>query len=148
GLVVPWPKDGPRLVWEMKTGDGYGMPSISRGRLFLFDRHDNTARLTCMKAETGAFLWKFDYTTTYKDRYNYSGGPRCCPVIDEDRVYIYGVEGMLHCLDVRDGKLLWKKDTVKEFNVIQNFFGIASTPVIEGNLLITVVGGSPKGTDA
>jgi outer membrane protein assembly factor BamB len=148
GIIAPWPKQGLRLVWHKETADGYAMPAISKGRLFLFDRRENTARLTCMKAETGAFLWDFKYPTYYKDKYSYSGGPRCCPVVDGDLVYIYGPEGMLHCLNVLDGKIVWKKDTVKEFNVIQNFFGVGSTPVVEGDLLITVVGGSPKGTDA
>src|SRR5262249_39715105 len=83
------------------------------------------------------------YPTKYEDAYNYSNGPRCCPVIDGDRVYIYGVEGMLHCVRAVDGKLVWKVDTKARFGVVQNFFGVGSTPVIEGDLLIAQVGGSP-----
>src|SRR5262249_55102080 len=64
-----------------------------------------------------------------------------------DRVYAYGAEGVLHCLRVADGKPLWKVDTAAEFNVIQNFFGVGSTPVVEGDLLIAQVGGSPKGSN-
>src|SRR4051794_39092232 len=45
GLLVPWPEQGPRLVWQVGLGTGYGMPSISRGRLFLFDRVRDRARL-------------------------------------------------------------------------------------------------------
>jgi outer membrane protein assembly factor BamB len=143
GIIKPWPKEGLRVVWHRKLGEGYGMPSISRGRLFMFDRHGDKARLTCMKSETGAELWKFEYAMEYEDHYGYNNGPRCCPVIDGDRVYTYGVEGMIHCLRVEDGKLLWKVDTKADFGVVQNFFGIASTPVIEGDLLIAQVGGSP-----
>jgi outer membrane protein assembly factor BamB len=122
------------------------MPAIARGRLFLFDRQKDKARLSCLKSETGEPLWTFEYPTDYEDNYGYNDGPRCSPVIDENRVYIYGAEGMLHCLDVLDGKLLWKVDTSSRFNVVQNFFGVASTPVVEGDLLITTVGGSPPGT--
>ena len=78
------------------------------------------------------------------DLYGYSVGPRCSPVVDGDRVYMYGVEGMLHCLRVEDGKLIWKVDTIADFQVRQNFFGVGSTPVIEGDLIIAQVGGSPK----
>jgi outer membrane protein assembly factor BamB len=99
--------------------------------------------LVCLHAETGGQLWEFRYDTTYEDLYRYNGGPRCSPVIDGHRVYIYGVEGLLHCLDVTDGRLLWACDTAKQFGVIQNFFGVGSTPLIEGDLLIAVVGGSP-----
>jgi hypothetical protein len=41
------------------------------------------------------------------------------------------------------GKLVWERDTAKEWNVPEAFFGVGSTPVIEGDLLIVQVGGSP-----
>jgi outer membrane protein assembly factor BamB len=146
GLVVPWPREGPRLVWQKRLSEGYAAAVISRGRLFVFDRLRTRARLSCLKSETGDPLWTFEYPTNYEDLYNYSGGPRCCPVVDRDRVYLYGPEGMLHCLGIEDGKVIWKKDVNAEFGVVQNFFGVGSTPVIEGDLLIAQVGGSPKGT--
>ncbi len=146
GIVTPWPAAGPRLLWHKKLGQSYGAPSISRGRLFIFDRQRNQARLQAWKSETGDFLWVFEYPTAYQDLYGYNNGPRCCPVVDDDRVYIYGAEGMLHCLRAEDGKLLWKVDTAAEFGVIQNFFGVGSTPVVEGDLLLVMVGGSPEGS--
>jgi outer membrane protein assembly factor BamB len=148
GILAPWPEKGLRIVWQMPVGSGYGMPSISQGRLFLFDRHGDQARLTCMNALTAQTLWKFEYPTQFRDPYGYSNGPRCCPVVDGERVYIYGAEGMLHCLSSKDGKLFWKVDTAAEFNVVQNFFGVGSTPVVEGDLLIAQVGGSPKDSDS
>ncbi|HVS38785.1 MAG TPA: PQQ-binding-like beta-propeller repeat protein [Gemmataceae bacterium] len=144
GLVAPWPKEGPRLVWQIPTGEGYAAATISRGRLFLFDRVKDQQRLRCLKSETGDPLWDFEYPTDYTDLYNYSGGARCCAVVDRDRVYILGPEGMLHCLRVDDGKVVWKKDIVTSFHVVPNFFGVGSTPVVEGDLLIAQVGGSPK----
>ncbi len=153
GIINPWPVTGPKIVWQKEVGEGYGMPTISKGRLFQFDRHGNKARLTCMNAETGEEICRFEYPTDYRDLYNYSGGARCSPVIEDDRVTIFGVEGMLHCLQiVRTGKkesfkVLWKLDTQKKYGVIQNFFGVGSTPVIEGELLIVQIGGSPPKSD-
>jgi outer membrane protein assembly factor BamB len=123
------------------------VPSISKGNLYLFDRHGNQARLSCLDSLTGAFHWKFEYPTDYRDYYGYNNGPRCCPVVDGTRVYIYGPEGMLHCVGAADGKVIWKVDPKAEFGVLQNFFGVGSTPVVEGDLIIAQVGGSPKGTD-
>jgi outer membrane protein assembly factor BamB len=54
---------------------------------------------------------------------------------------------MLHCVRVADGKPLWKVDTMAGFGVVPNFFGVGSTPVVEKDLLIVQVGGSPKGSD-
>ncbi len=48
-------------------GAGYANPCISRGRLFLFDRLRNRARLHCWKAETAEPIWTFEYPTDYKD---------------------------------------------------------------------------------
>lgn len=146
GIIAPWPTDGLRVVWHRKLGEGYCMPSVSRGRLFVFDRQGDLATLTCVHSETGRFLWKFEYPTDYEDHYGYSNGPRCCPVVDDDRVYVFGPEGMLHCVRVENGQPLWKVDTAREFGVVQNFFGVGSTPVIEGDLLIAQIGGSPPGS--
>ena len=143
GLITDWPDAGPRIVWQRELGEGYGIGSISNGRFFQFDRYDDVARLTCLHAETGEELWRFEYPTNYVDLYGYNGGPRCSPIVDGDHVYIYGVEGKLHCLHVMDGELIWEVDTFEKFGVVQNFFGVASTPVIAGDLLIAMVGGSP-----
>jgi outer membrane protein assembly factor BamB len=88
-------------------------------------------------------LWEFSYPSSYVDPYGYNRGPRCSPVVDGQRVYVYGVEGQLHCLNVTDGSLVWKCDTAKQFDVVQNFFGVGSTPVIYQDVLVTMVGGSP-----
>ena len=139
-----WPESGPALVWHRKVGEGYAAPSTSKGRLFFFDRIGDKARLVALHAETGEELWKQEYATDYEDMYDYSDGPRASPLIDGDRVYTYGVGGRLRAHHVTDGKLLWDVDTVKDFGVVQNFFGVGSNPVIEGDLLIAMVGGSPE----
>lgn len=148
GILSPWPAAGPRIVWQRPLDVGYAMPAISRGRLFLFERVRNRCVLRCWKAETAEPLWSFDYATDYRDMYGYNGGPRCCPVVDADRVYVYGPEGMLHCVRVADGKPVWQVDTQATFDVVQNFFGVGSTPVVEGDLLLVQVGGSPKGSQS
>jgi len=143
GILTQWPADGPPLMWKLELGTGYGMPTIADGRLFQFDRAGDEARLRAVDRLTGKELWRFTYPSAFEDLYGYDNGPRCSPVVDDDRVYIFGAEGMLHCLSAAEGKLLWKIDTAEKFGVIQNFFGVGSTPVIEGDLLIAQIGGSP-----
>jgi outer membrane protein assembly factor BamB len=143
GIITEWPPEGPNLVWQTRLASGYAMPAVSRGRLFHFERQGDKARLRCMTSEMGEGLWEFEYPTDYRDFYNYNNGPRSSPVVDGERVYLFGAEGMLHCLNVLDGSVVWKVDTAAKFGVVQNFFGVGSTPVVEGDLLIVQIGGSP-----
>ncbi|MCE9563439.1 MAG: PQQ-like beta-propeller repeat protein [Planctomycetes bacterium] len=145
GIITPWPKTGLKKLWECELGIGFAPPVVVAGKLYEFGRFEDKARATCRDAVTGKVLWKFEYPTTYEDRYGYEPGPRACPVVDGDRVYLYGPEGMLYCLKTEDGKEVWKLDTKAKYQFQQNFFGVGSAPVVDGDLLIVAVGGSDKG---
>lgn len=139
-LLREWPKGGPTLLWEMRKGTGYSSPAISGERLVYFHRMGAAEKVESLHAESGAKYWEFSYPTQFEDRYGYNNGPRASPVIDGDRVYTYGAEGKLHCLRLQTGQVVWKRDTAAEFKVPQDFFGTATTPLIEGDLLIINVG--------
>jgi outer membrane protein assembly factor BamB len=144
GILSPWPESGLRIVWTCNTGVGYGNGVAAQGRWFQFDRFEEVERLTCLNAETGAPLWKWESPVQYHDSYGYNNGPRCSPVVDGDRVYVYGVAGTLACLSAQDGSQLWKHSINKEYNVIANFFGVGASPLIYQDKLLVMVGGSPK----
>ena len=144
GLLIPWPKAGPKLLWESPLGVGYAPPVVAGGKLFHFDRHDGTVRLTCRDAATGVEAWRAEFPTAYDDLYGYEPGPRACPVVDGDRVYVFGADGLLACVGT-DGKERWRLDTRAAYRFHQNFFGAGSVPWVEGELLLVAVGGSPPG---
>ncbi|MEM8933425.1 MAG: PQQ-binding-like beta-propeller repeat protein, partial [Acidobacteriota bacterium] len=143
-IRLEWPETGPPILWHRAVGEGYSAPSVAEGRLFVFDRVGDQARLAAWDPATGESHWQIGYTTDYEDYYDYSGGPRTSPVIDAGRVVTFGVEGRLRAHRVTDGELLWDVDTTTRYGVIQNFFGVGATPVVEGDLLIVMVGGSPQ----
>ena len=89
----------------------------------------------------GASQWRFRYRTKFEDLYGYSNGPRASPVIDGDRVFTVGAEGKLHCLDLETGDVVRKQDFWIKYGVTQEPFGMASTPLVEGGLLVVNVGG-------
>jgi outer membrane protein assembly factor BamB len=140
-----WPKAGPKELWTVTLGVGYAPPTVAGGKLFHFDRFGDANRLTCRDAVTRKEIWKAEFTTKYEDQYGFESGPRCCPVVDRDRVFVYDPEGLLAAYAVADGKEIWKLDTRETYRVRQNFFGVASTPWVEGDTLIVAVGGSPRG---
>jgi outer membrane protein assembly factor BamB len=124
----------------MRKGTGYSSPAISGDHLVYMHRIGGQEKVECLHPETGAKYWDLGYGTQFEDRYGYNNGPRASPVIDGDRVYTYGAEGKLHCLRLATGQVLWKREVSAEFKVPQDFFGTATTPLIEGDLLIVNIG--------
>jgi hypothetical protein len=67
-------------------------------------------------------------------------------LLTQDFCYTYGAEGRLVCLELATGKLVWQRETAKEWSVPEPFFGVGSTPLLEGDKLIVMVGGQPNST--
>jgi len=143
GILKSWPEDGPPLLWHAPAGEGYAAPSVADGRLFLFGRFGDTMQLSAMNAVTGEVMWRREYETDYEDMYGYSNGPRAAPTLDGGLVYTFDAGGRLRCQQAGTGELVWEVDTARTFGVIQNFFGAGSAPMVEGDLLIAAIGGSP-----
>jgi outer membrane protein assembly factor BamB len=134
----------PHLVWELAKGSGYASPAVVGDRLLFIHRLDDEEVVECVHAETGASRWRFRYPTRYEDRFGYNNGPRSSPVIDGNRVLTVSAGGRLQCLDLETGGEVWRRDFRTEYDVPQDFFGTASTPLVEGRVLIVNVGG-PRG---
>jgi outer membrane protein assembly factor BamB len=150
GLLEKWPAEGPPVLWKQKIGEGYSAPSVRGNHLVLFHRPLNgrfsgdKEVVECLAADTGKRIWRRDSPTDYVDPYGYNGGPRCAPLLTEDRCYTFGAEGLLTCWKLQDGEQMWQRNTAEEFLIPQPFFGVGSTPILEGDKLIVMVGGHPK----
>ncbi|MCA9259664.1 MAG: PQQ-binding-like beta-propeller repeat protein, partial [Planctomycetales bacterium] len=140
-----WGDSHPPVAWQCPLGESYGAPTISRGRVFHFERYDQVNRLTCRNSETGERLWQYEFDTDYRDLLGYNNGPRATPVVDGRLVFVQGPEGQLHCVDAETGARRWHVDLVADFHVVKNFFGVGGTPLVCGELLVVNVGGSPAG---
>lgn len=139
-LLADFPASGPTLVWEVEKGSGYCAPAIWAGHVVMLHRIGDEEVVDCLEADSGKLFWHFAYPSTYQDRYGYCDGPRAAPVIDGNLVFTFGAEGKLHCLELSTGRLCWKRDLLAEFKAPQNFFGVGSTPLVEGDLLIVNLG--------
>lgn len=147
GIVRKLPTDGllPR-VWSAPLGEGYAGPAVAAGKVYvpdLVDRQNRSAteRVLCLDAATGKALWIHSYPVEYSIAY--PAGPRATPVIDDDRVYTFGAVGDLFCLNAADGKVVWKRNTVAEFGKNIPTWGMAASPLVDGDQLITLAGGVP-----
>ena len=139
-----WPAEGPAVLWQKDVGTGYSAPSVRDGMLVLHHRVGRYEVIESMDAAKGTGIWKYGYLCDFRDPYGFNDGPRCSPLLTADRCYTLGAEGTLVCLDRKTGKLLWRRDTQKDFDVPEAFFGVGSSPVLEDGKLIVQVGGQPN----
>ncbi len=140
------------VKWSTDLRSGYSGPAVANGRIFISDwledpnsrTLDGTERALAIDEQTGEILWSHEWHTSYRMlSISYAIGPRATPTVDDDRVYFVGGTGRLFCLDVATGGVLWEKDYVAEYDTSVPVWGIVSGPLVDGELLIAVVGGEP-----
>jgi outer membrane protein assembly factor BamB len=141
-LADSWPADGPPVVWRKDVGQGFSGPAVVDHLLVLFHRLGDKEVVECVDSRTGSAKWKFSYPTAYVDDFGFDEGPRGTPCVAENRVYTFGAEGVLLCLDLSNGKKEWQVDTKKEFHEGKGFFGAACSPLVESNAVLLDIGGS------
>ncbi len=144
GLIDRLPAGGPPVLLDLPVGTGYAAPAVQAGKLVLFHRLGDSEVIQVLDAVTGKPVWRHAYPTTYRDPYGYNNGPRAAPVLSTNRVYTFGADGKLTCLDLQTGAEVWQRDTAKEFEIPEAFFGVGTTPLLEGGRLLVMVGGQPN----
>jgi outer membrane protein assembly factor BamB len=145
GLRTEWPKSGPPVLWHKEVGDGYSGPVVAGQRLVLFHRLEDKEVLSCFDAVTGADRWSTSFPTQYRDDYGKGDGPRSTPLLTGNRVYALGAEGRLICLELDSGQKVWERSLLNDYEVPKSFFGVATSPLLAGNLLLVNVGGKSAG---
>ncbi len=140
--VPPFAATGPEVLWERAVGRGFSAPAVSGERVILFHRRGNLEVVEALDVANGKTLWESSSETRYRDDFGFDNGPRATPVIADGRVYTFGAQGFLSCLDLETGEKLWSRDTHSAFGVRKGFFGAASTPLVLDGKVLANVGGT------
>ncbi|MFN0136950.1 MAG: PQQ-binding-like beta-propeller repeat protein [Phycisphaerae bacterium] len=159
GVATEIPSSGLKVKWRTPIEGGYAGPAVADGRVYVFDYVRKSGeptndpqkrvelkgeeRLLALDATTGNVVWEHRYDCTYT--ISYPCGPRCTPTVAGGKVYILGSQGDLRCLDAATGKLVWSKSFTKDFAAAVPLWGFSSHPLIDGDLLYTMVGGKGQG---
>jgi len=151
GIVETLP-DELKVMWRTSIGGGYSGPVVADGRVFVSDwaedpesrTLDGTERAIALDEQTGEVLWTYEWQTSYRMfQVVYAIGPRATPTVDGDRVYFLGATGRLFCFDVKTGTVIWEKDYVADYGATVDVWGMVSSPLVDGDRLITIAGGEP-----
>ena len=103
-------------------------------------------RVHCFDAVTGQPVWSHQSPVTYA--ISYPKGPRTTPLVDEDRVYTLGAQGLLICFQRASGQLIWSRQLTEDYRTTAPLWGYAAHPMIDGDKLICIAGGQGSHTVA
>ena len=145
GFKAPqtWPKELTQ-VWKVPVGLGDASPVLVGNRIYVFARKVADEVVQCLDVATGKELWNYKYAATVVTGPSASQhpGPRSTPAVANGKVVVYGVGGVLSCLDAATGKLVWKKENPT--NAIPPFY-TGTSPIIVDGMVIIHVGATGKG---
>jgi outer membrane protein assembly factor BamB len=141
GLAETWSKDGPPALWKKAVGEGWSGPAIADGKLILFHRIGDEETIECLDAKTGAKQWSSSYRAEYIDVFKTDAGPRSVPTIVDGRVYTLGANGILGCVELKNGRKVWRFDAAMKFGGDPCLFGRVCSPLMEGGAVYVNLGG-------
>lgn len=118
----------PRVAWKEFVGSGYSGVVLRNERLFTVGLKAGQLTVSCLDAGTGRSIWQRVVPSADK--------PYATPVVDGDALFVLTVDGLLHRLDARSGRLAWSRDLVKDFGAVDPYWGFQSSPVVEGGLVL------------
>ena len=138
--VAAW-KEPPRRGWAVSVGQGHSSPVVAGGKVFLHAqvRGQDAEEVTAYDAASGKRLWSKSYPRSAFES-KFGTGPRATPCIAGGKLYTFGVTGVLSCFEADGGQEVWRVDTLKEFKAPNLFFGVSSSPLIDGDNVLGMVG--------
>ena len=119
-LAREWSAEGPKKLWEVPVGIGYGGPAIRDGRVYLMD-HDQAQQadvLRCLSLVDGKELWRRWYKISIDSDH---GITRTVPAVDDSVVVTIGPKCQVMCCETQSGEkkqagdLRWAFDMTTDF---------------------------------
>jgi outer membrane protein assembly factor BamB len=140
GLLRTWPAAGPPVVWETAVGPGYAAPSVIAGRVYLNDYSEEQSEwmVRCLALDDGNELWRYKVKKRIRPNHAIT---RSAPATDGGFVFAIDPKCELHCLDARNGELLWKKFLPAEYNSQIPAWYNGQCPLIDEDRVVIATGG-------
>ncbi len=134
GLATSWPEGGPREVWQISVGEGYGSAAIRDGEVYILDREDDEKDiLRCLSLADGKEVWRYEYSAPGSVGHS---GSRTAPTVDDKYVYTVGMMGNLRCINRKTPGPKWGKDLQVDLKAALPNWGFSQAPLLYKNLVI------------
>ena len=134
GLARSWPAGGPKVLWTVPLGRGYGGAAIREGKVYFLDRVEQKQDvLRCLDLNTGKEDWSLAYDAPGRVDHD---GSRSTPAVTDKYIFTIGTFGHLQCVDRATHKVVWQKNLLEAYTVKLPRWGVAQSPVVDGDRLI------------
>jgi outer membrane protein assembly factor BamB len=135
-LARTWPAEGPKVLWAIPMGEGFGAPAVFGGQIYVLDRVGSDKDVArCLDLATGQEKWRTEYEAKGGNLGGFPGS-RQTPSVDEQHVYTVGGYGHVKCFDRATGKEVWAADLQKDFGTRLPMWGFAQSPVLYGDTVL------------
>ncbi|HOW69816.1 MAG TPA: PQQ-binding-like beta-propeller repeat protein [Phycisphaerae bacterium] len=142
GLLKEWPKEGPPLAWKVSgLGGGYSAPSIAAGRIYGTSNRGEDEVAWALSEKDGKELWVTRLGPAVGQRMPQGKeGPGCTPTVDGERLYVESMGGDVACLQVQDGKVIWRCSLTGDFGGRAPTWSYRESPLVDGDKVICTPG--------
>ena len=119
---------------------GYAGFSVVDGKLFTMGASDGGEQVIALNSTTGAKIWSVQLDNrVYPNQWG--DGPRSTPTVDGNKLYTLSANGILGCLAIKDGSILWKVDLVRDLKGKLQDWGYTESVLIDGDKVFCTPGG-------
>jgi outer membrane protein assembly factor BamB len=144
GLLKQWPKEGPKLLWQVKDlGGGYSTPSVVGERLYVLANkglEDESVKALNVKDGTEIWSTRIGKVGNPKQQPSYPGA-RSTPTVEGEVLYAIGSDGDLACLETAGGKVRWHKNVRTELKGKPGLWAYSESPLVDGDAVVCTPGG-------
>ena len=137
---MDWQQNPPKELWRRRIGPGWSSMAVVSGRLFTQEQRGEHELVSCYEAATGEPIWQHKEQCRFEEMQS-GAGPRATPTFADGRIYAYGAKAVLLALDAADGRLLWRRDLMQEFDAALPIWGFCTSPVVYGDNVVVYAGG-------
>jgi len=137
-----WETNEPELIWRHPIGRGWSGFAVVADYAVTQEQRDDQEMVVCYDRASGDVRWAHSDPVRFGSERSFGGlGPRATPTIHNSRVFTVGATGILNCLELATGRLLWSKDIRAENDADNAFWGTACSPLIVDDFVVVSAGG-------
>jgi outer membrane protein assembly factor BamB len=140
-IRTDWGSGPLRPLWKQPVGGGHASFVIANGRAFTIEQRGREEVAAAYDFVTGRELWTNTWSALFRESYG-GEGPRATPTWRDGRVYALGAAGELRALDEATGRMLWRANVLDDAGASNLQWGMAASPLVVGNHVIVLPGGS------